>query len=58
MRGLPTENRTRIGTMILSDGTLDYSFKGPIKLNRSKKWDTARTYQEARDKSPSTRPVR
>ncbi len=53
----PTGKRTRLGTMILSDGTLDYSFKGKVLLNRSLKWDRAETYQEARDKSPSRRPV-
>jgi hypothetical protein len=36
---------------------LDRTFKGEIKLNRSKRWEPAKTYQEARDKSPSTRPV-
>ena len=54
----PTEKRTRMGTVILSDGTLDHSFKGKVELNRSPKWDRAQTYQEARDKSPSSRPVR
>lgn len=58
MRATPTGERTLIGTAILSDGTLDYTFKGPINLNRSKRWDMAQTYQEARDKSLSSRPVR
>jgi hypothetical protein len=53
-----TEKRTKFGTMILSDGTLDYRFKGPIELNRSKRWPRAQTYQEAREKSPSAEPVR
>lgn len=58
MRAVPTDKRTRQGTVILSDGTLDYSFKGSIKLNRSDRWQRAATYQEARDASPSSEPVR
>jgi len=46
------------GTPILSDGTLDYTFNSLIRLNRSKHWEFARTYQEARDMSPSNEPVR
>ena len=46
------------GTPILSDGTLDYTFNSLIRLNRSKNWEFARTYQEARDMSPSNEPVR
>ena len=46
------------GTPILSDGTLDYTFNSLIRLNRSKHWEFARTYQEARDMSPSDEPVR
>lgn len=57
MRATPTDKRTSWGTVILSDGTLDYSFKGTIRLNRSRRWDHAKTYVEARDKSPSSRPV-
>ena len=53
-----TDQRTRWGTVILSDGTLDYSFKGDVPLNRSRRWPSARTYQEAREKSPSPRVVR
>ena len=40
------------------DGTIDGSFKGEVRLNRSPRWPPAKTYQEARDKSPSTRLVR
>lgn len=58
MRPTLTDNRTKYGTMILSDGTLDYSFKGRVHLNRSAKWTPAETYQEARDASPSSQPVR
>lgn len=58
MRAKPTGKTTWWGTPILSDGTLDKSFKGPVPLNRSRKWEPAATYQEARDKSPSHRPVR
>ena len=56
-----TGRRTKYGTIILNDGDkdiLDGRFRGKIELNRSKRWDYAETYQEARDKSPSTRPVR
>lgn len=56
MRATSTNERTPYGTVILSDGTPDY--KGQIRLNRSRKWDHAFTYQEARDKSPSNEPVR
>ncbi len=37
---------------------IDASFRGPVRLNRSRKWQHASTYQEARDMSPSTEPVR
>ena len=37
---------------------LDRTFKGEIQLNRSKKWMPAKTYQQAREQSPSSRPVR
>lgn len=57
MRAIPTDEKTRLGTMILSDGSLDYSFKGTVRLNRSRRWPPAKTYQEARDASPSHRPV-
>jgi hypothetical protein len=53
-----TDQRTRYGTVILSDGTLDYSFTGEIRLNRSKRWTYAKTYLQARELSPSARPVR
>lgn len=43
---------------LLKDGTIDGSFKGQVRLNRSRKWQPATTYQEARDASPSHRPVR
>jgi len=36
------------GTIILTDGSLDYTYKGPIGLNRSKRWTYAATYDEAR----------
>lgn len=36
---------------------LDRTFKGEIELNRSKHWMRAKTYQEARELSPSSRPV-
>lgn len=36
----------------------DGSFRGSINLNRSTRWQTAFSYQEARDASPSDRPVR
>jgi hypothetical protein len=62
---MPTDKRTQFGTVILSDGTLDYSFKGKIRLNRSPKWTRGipislqpTTYQQARDQSPSSRPIR
>jgi hypothetical protein len=58
MRAKPTGKRSRIGTMILTDGTLDYQFKGPVRLNRSPRWAAAETYKQARDASPSHRPVR
>jgi hypothetical protein len=58
MRAAPTDKKTRRGTVILSDGSLDYQFRGPIRLNRSRKWTPAQTYQQARDASPSHRPVR
>jgi hypothetical protein len=53
-----TGEYTDRGTPILSDGTLDYTFGRRIELNRSKRWNRAETYQEARDKSPSNEPVR
>jgi hypothetical protein len=55
MRPTPTDQKTRFGTAILSDGTLDHSFKGPIRLNRSRKWPYAQTYQEARRQSEDAR---
>lgn len=58
MRAEPTDKRTKYGTVILSDGTLDYSFKGRVALNRSQHWKYANTYHKARDKSPSNEPVR
>jgi hypothetical protein len=48
---------TKYGSSILSNGTLDRMFKGPVPLNRSSKWNYADTYQEARNMSPSDRPV-
>lgn len=33
-------------------------YRGPIQLNRSRKWTPAKTYQQAREMSPSKRPVR
>jgi len=36
----------------------DRSFKGSVRLNRSRKWRAAKTYQEARDYSPSGEHVR
>lgn len=53
-----TGEYTDRGTPILSDGTLDYTFQGSVELNRSRRWDRAKTYQEARDKSPSNKPVK
>lgn len=32
-------------------------YLGPIKLNRSARWPFAKTYQSARDASPSSRQV-
>jgi hypothetical protein len=59
MRATPTDKRTSgWGTIVLSDGTLDYSFKGAVPLNRSQRWPRAETYQAARDASPSIEPVR
>lgn len=58
MRAEPTGRKSPLGRDILTDGTIDYSFHGPVRLNRSQKWEPASTYQEARDKSPSTEPVR
>jgi hypothetical protein len=58
IRPMPTGQYTQLGTSILSDGTLDGSFRGKIRLNRSQKWPDAPTYQIARDMSPSNRPVR
>lgn len=52
VRATPTHHRTHHGTVILSDGTLDYTFKGLIHLNRSRQWEPARSYQEARQLSP------
>jgi hypothetical protein len=57
MRGGPTGKRTTYGNEILTDGTL-YEPKPKVRLNRSQNWPAAATYQEARDASPSTRPVR
>lgn len=54
----PTHKKTKFGTVILSDGTLDYQFRGEIALNRSRKWIPAQTYKRAREQSPSSRPVR
>jgi hypothetical protein len=58
MRATPTGKLSKWGKPILSDGTLDYSFKDPVPLNRSRKWAYAAIYEEARDMSPSDRPVR
>ena len=33
-------------------------YRGPIRLNRSRKWTPAKTYQQSREQSPSSRPVR
>ncbi len=55
-RPTPTDKLTKSGKIILSDGSIDYSFKGPIRLNRSKKWLDAETYEDARkqEKLPKT----
>ncbi len=53
-----TDARTRRGTVILSDGTLDGTFNDPVRLNRSRRWPRAATYREAREQSPSPLPVR
>jgi hypothetical protein len=56
-----TGKRTPWGTPILWDGKreiLDCSFRGPVLLNRSRRWKEAVTYHQARHASPSTRPVR
>lgn len=63
MRAVPTINRDRSNRPLMSDGTIDRTFKGPVPLNRSQRWEQfdhqrPRTYQDARDKSPSTQPVR
>lgn len=55
MRAVPTGRKTRMGTVILSDGSLDYSFKGQVRLNRSQNWPRAQTYLEAREKAPYPR---
>lgn len=36
----------------------DGSFRGTVRLNRSVRWKSAKTYQEASGASPSDRPVR
>lgn len=43
---------------LLKNGTLDGTFKGQVRLNRSQKWTPAQSYQQAREMSPSSRPVR
>jgi hypothetical protein len=63
MRATSTRKRDRYDRPLMSDGTIDRTFKGPVPLNRSKRWEQFNhqrptTYQEARDKSPSSRPVR
>ena len=57
VRPVATGQFTRRGTSVLSDGTLDGTYKGSVRLNRSRRWPPAETYQEAREKSPSARPV-
>lgn len=58
MRATATGKFTRRGTPILSDGTLDGSFRGIVPLNRSQRWPRAQSYQQAREQSPSAEPVR
>lgn len=41
----------------LEDGSF-YRRIGTPRLNRSRKWMPAQSYQQAREQSPSTRPVR
>lgn len=42
----------------MKDGSLDLTFKGTVRLTRSPKWTPAKSYQHAREMSPSSRPVR
>jgi hypothetical protein len=55
-RAIAPNGRWRARANIFKDG----SFKGPILLNRSRLWwrDRAKTYAEAREASPSSRPLR
>ena len=50
----------RMGQLTSVRGTpaIDRSFKGPVPLNRSRKWTPYYTYQRAREMGPSAEPVR
>lgn len=46
----------RSGSM--RNATVDGTFKGPIHLNRARRWKTFWSYAKAREMSPSAEPVR